>query len=107
MRMFKRIPKSNLKNTMTVCTPNEDGTYADPVAIIGVDFQGYEKLSDDDHRSARGGGWVFIDAVNSKGAFGVPVGSRVTINGHGYVVQEAYAIGDLWATPHHWELKVG
>ena len=105
--MFRPIPKANLTRTMTVCTPNGDGTFADPVAIIGVDFQEFQKTSDDPHRSAAGGGWVFVDAVNSKGAFSVPAGSRVTINGHAYTVQEAYAIGDLWARPHHWELKVG
>ena len=107
MRMFRPIPKSRLDKTMMVCVPNADGTFADPVAIIGVDFQAFQKMSNDAHRSATGGGWVFVDARNSKGAFSVPVGSRVTISGHEYVVQEAYAIGDLWARPHHWELKVG
>lgn len=107
MRMFRPIPKAKLAKTMMVCTPNADGTFNDPVAIIGVDFQEDSKISRDSHRSATGGGWVFVDAVNSKGAFSVPVGSRVTISGHSYIVLEALTIGDLWSRPHHWELKVG
>lgn len=107
MRMFGPIPKGKLDKTMTVCTPNPDGTFADPVAIIGVDFQEFQKASKDEHRSAQGGGWVFVDAVNSKGAFSVPVGSRVTISGRAYTVQESIMIGNLWSRPHHWELKVG
>ena len=107
MRAFRPIARRDLDKTMTVCTPNPDGTFADPVAIIGVQFQEFQKTSDGGHRSAQGGGWVFVDAVNSQGAFGVPVGSRVTISGRGYVVQESYAFGDLWSRPHHWELKVG
>ena len=107
MRMFGPIKKGRLDKTMMVCTPRPDGTFADPVAIIGVDFQAFQKTSDDAHRSAAGGGWVFVDARNSKGAFSVPVGSRVTISGRAYTVLENIMIGNLWSRPHHWELKVG
>ena len=107
MRMFAPIKKGELCKTMVVCTPRPDGTYSDPVAIIGVGFHEFQKASKDAHRSASGGGWVFVDAVNSKGAFSVPGGSLVTIGGHSYTVLENIMIGNLWSRPHHWELKVG
>ena len=107
MRIFGPIPKGKLDKTMVVCAPRPDGTFAEPVAIIGVGFHERQEACADAHRSARGGGWVFVDAVNSKGAFSVPVGSRVTISGRAYTVLENIMIGNLWSRPHHWELKVG
>ncbi|MBQ3339665.1 MAG: minor capsid protein [Atopobiaceae bacterium] len=106
-KMFRPISKRDLKDTMTVCTPKLDGTYSEPVAIIGVQFQQTDKVSDDKHRSSVSGGIVFVDAVNSKGAFSVPVGSRVCIGGHSYLVREVVTIGDLFSRVHHWELEVG
>ena len=106
-RMFRPISKQDLRQTMTVCTPNADGTYSDPLAIIGVQFQQTDKMTDDKHRSSKSGGVVFVDAVNSKGAFSVPVGSRVCIGGHSYMVREVITIGDLFSRVHHWELEVG
>ena len=107
MKMFGPIPKGKLDKTMMVCTPRPDGAFNEPVAMIGVGFHEFQKASEDDHRSVQGGGWVFVDAVNTKGAFSVPVGSRVTISGRAYTVLENIMIGNLWSRPHHWELKVG
>ncbi|MBQ9002332.1 MAG: hypothetical protein IJ087_10805 [Eggerthellaceae bacterium] len=45
MRMFRRIPRNLLTKTMTVCTPNADGTYSEPAAIIGVLFQRKDEVT--------------------------------------------------------------
>ena len=107
MRMFKRIPRNVLTRTMTVSTPNADGTFAEPVPIIGVLFQRKESVSDDGHRSTAGGGVIFIDAINSKGAFEVPVGSRVVVAGCSYLVRKCEPGGDLLGRVEYWRLEVG
>jgi hypothetical protein len=62
MRSIRPIPRSALP----------DGTYDEPELICNVQFERTQRVSDDDHRSAdAGGGTVFVDAVNSIGAFDV------------------------------------
>lgn len=107
MRMFRRIPRSLLTKTMTVRTPNADGTYSEPVAVIGVLFQRKDEVTDDAHRSSVSGGVVYIDAINSKGAFEVPVGSRVVIGGRSYLVRKCEPGGDLLGRVECWRLEVG
>ena len=79
MRSIRPIPRSALPDTMTVRVPLPDGTYEEPVLICNVRFERTQRVSDDNHRSSdAGGGTVFVDAVNSIGAFEVvgtpPVG---------------------------------
>ena len=107
MRMFRRMPKSKLRSTMTVCVPRPDGTFAEPVAIIGVLFIRKDEVVSDAHRSYASKGVVYVDSVNSKGAFEVPVGSRVAIDGHSYIVQACEPNGDLFTRIHNWKLRVG
>ena len=49
---------------------------------------------------------MFVDAVNSIGAFDVPAGSRVAVSGRSMMVAESHACCDLFGRVHHWELKV-
>ena len=49
---------------------------------------------------------MFVDAVNSRGAFEIPVGSRVEIGGVSYFVRKCRRRGDFGASVHHWELVV-
>lgn len=80
MRSIRPIPRSALPDVMTVRTPLPDGTFDEPQIIANVRFERTQKVSDDDHRSAdAGGGTVFVDAVNSIGAFEVAAGSRVPL----------------------------
>jgi len=80
MRSIRPIPRSALPDTMTVRAPLPDGTYDEPELICNVRFERTQKVSDDAHRSAdAGGGTVFVDAVNSIGAFEVKAGSRVAV----------------------------
>ena len=107
MRSVRPIPKSKLPETMTVREPLPDGTYGEPRMICNVCFQRTQKVSTDEHRSASVGGKVFIDAVNSAGAFEVQAGSRVTVKGSSLFVLEVHTCCDLFGRVHHWELKVG
>ena len=108
MRMFKPIPRAALPDVMTVRLLLDGGSFGEPAVIAGVRFDETQSSSDDDHRSADGGaGTVFVDAVNSAGAFEVPVGSRVAVRGRSYIVRKCHRCEDLFARCHHWELEVG
>ena len=107
MRSFRPLPKCKLPDTMTVREPLLDGRFGEPRLICNVCFQRTQKVSLDEHRSADAGqGTIFIDAVNSAGAFEVQAGSRVTVGGHSMFVTECRTCCDLFGRVHHWELKV-
>ena len=108
MRSVRPIPRGALPDNMTVREPLADGTFGEPRLVCNVRFERTQRVCTDEHRSAdAGSGTVFVDAVNSIGAFEVPVGSRVAIKGHSLFVRECHACCDLFGRVHHWELKVG
>ena len=49
---------------------------------------------------------MYVDAVNSTGAFEIPVGSRVEARGMAYLVREVHRFDDSDGTVHHWELSL-
>lgn len=107
MCSIQPIPRSALPDVMTVRTPLADSTFEEPQIIANVRFGRTQKASDDDHRSADASrGTVFVNAVNSIGAFDVPAGSRVAVSGRSMVMAESHACCDLFGRVHHWELKV-
>lgn len=108
MRSVRPIPRGALPDTMTVRLQMADGSFGEPRIVAGVRFERTQRAVDDGHRSAdAGGGTVFVDAVNSVGAFEVPAGSRVAVGGRSMLVAESHACCDLFGRVHHWELKVG
>lgn len=108
MRMFRPIPRAALPDVMTVRLALPDGSFGEPSVIAGVRLDEAQSVSDDEHRSAdAGAGTVFIDALNSAGAFEVPAGSRVAIRGRSYFVRKCHRCEDLFGRCHHWELTVG
>lgn len=107
MRLFKPIPRTALPDAMAVRAPLPDGSFGEPAVIAGVRFDRRQSVLGDAHRSAdAGAGTVYVDAVNSAGAFEVAAGSRVSIRGHSYCVAECRPCEDLFGRVHHWELKV-
>lgn len=107
MRSMRPIPRSALPDVMSVRVPMDDGTFGEPALICNVRFERTQKASGDGHRSADAGqGKVFVDAVNSVGAFDVPAGSRVAVAGRSMFVTESHRCEDLFGRVHHWELKV-
>lgn len=107
LRFTRPIPRSALPETMTVRVPLDDGTFGDPQVVCNVRFERTQSTCDDAHRSAdAGAGTVFVDAVNSAGAFEIPAGSRVALRGRSLLVAECHECADLFGRVHHWELKV-
>ena len=108
MRMFRPIPRAALPDVMTVRLQLDDGSFGEPAVIAGVRFDEAQSVSGDEHRSTdAGAGTVFVDAVNSAGAFEVPAGSRVAVRGRSYFVHKCHRCEDLFGRCHHWELEVG
>jgi hypothetical protein len=92
---------------MMVRVPDGKGGYGDERCIGGVRFERRQSVVDDPHRSAdAGAGTVFVDAVNSAGAFEVPAGSRIEIGGDSYFVAGCKPCMGFGNRVHHWELTV-
>lgn len=108
MRSIRPIPRAALPDNMTVRAPLPGGGFDEPELICYVRFERTQSVTDDEHRSAdAGAGTVFVDAVNSIGAFEVKAGSRVAVGGQSLYVREVHRCEDLFGRVHHWEIKVG
>lgn len=104
------IPIRLLCDDMTVEVPDQDaaygGHYKDPVTISHVRFERAEQISKRDYALADGAtGRIFVDAVNSVGAFEVPIGSKVTIGDRRMAIIACNTYVGLSGI-HHWELDV-
>lgn len=107
MSGLRPIPVRLLPDVMSVRVPEEDGTLAEAVTVSRVRFQRVQLVVDNAHRSAdAGAGKVYVDAVNSGGAFEVPAGSRVAIGEHSFLVAACRRCEDFNGHIHHWELDV-
>ena len=107
MGALSAIPRRFLPDSMLVRVPDGLGGFADVAEVSHVRFARTQSVSDDAHRSAdAGAGKVYVDAVNSGGAFEVPAGSRVEIGGHSYFVAECKRCEGFGGAVHHWELVV-
>lgn len=108
MRSVRPIPRGALPENMSVRLELPDGSYGEPSIVAGVRFEETQSMTDDAHRSADdGAGTVFVDAINSIGAFDIPAGSRVAVRGRSYIVRKVHRCEDLFGRVHHRELKVG
>lgn len=104
------IPKSMLGGSASVRIPVEGdygGEYAEvPEVVDGVYFEPSASLSSSSYRLVDGcRGVLYIDAVNSAGAFAIPVGSLVEWEGEEMV---AASVSE-YRTPtevHHWEVQL-
>lgn len=107
MRALRPIPARLLADDAVVRAPDGAGGYEEGVAVSRVRFARTQSVVDDDHRGAdAGAGKVYVDALNSAGAFEVPAGSRVDIGGNSYLVAEVRRCEDFNGHIHHWELVV-
>ena len=107
MLALKPIPRRLLPDTAVVRVPDGDGGYGDGRTIMGVRLERKRSVADEPHRSAdAGNGTVYIDAVNSAGAFEVPPGSRIEIRGLSLYVAAVKACEGAAGKTHHWELSV-
>lgn len=107
MRSLRPIPLRLLAEDAVVRVPDGDGGHAEGVAVSHVRFARTQSVVDDGHRSAdAGAGKVYVDALNSCGAFEIPAGSRIDIVGQSYYVAECKRCEDFNGRVHHWELVV-
>ena len=107
MRSLRPIPARLLAEDAVVRVPDNEGGYAEGVAVNHVRFNRTQSVSNDGHRSAdAGSGKVYVDALNSVGAFEVLAGSRIDIDGNSYYVAECRRCEDFNGHVHHWELVV-
>jgi len=107
MRALRPIPARLLAEDAVVRVPDGVSGFSESVPISHVRFARTQKVADDDHRSVdAGAGKVYVDALNSAGAFEVPAGSRIDIGEHSYYVAEVKRCEDFNGHVHHWELVV-
>ncbi|WP_251231692.1 putative minor capsid protein [Adlercreutzia aquisgranensis] len=107
MRGLRPIPLRLLADDAVVRVPDGAGGYAEGVAVSHVRFGRTQSVVDDGHRSAdAGSGKVYVDAINSGGAFEVPAGSCIDFDGHSYYVAECRRCEGFNGHVHHWELGV-
>lgn len=104
------IPLELLPDTMTVAAPDTGadygGKYLEPVTVAHVRYERAEALNPSAIKLADGAsGRIWVDARNSAGAFLIPAGSKITLNGdtlHVISCVEFRTFGAL----HHWEVDV-
>ena len=107
MRSLRPIPARLLADDAVVRVPDGAGGFAEGLAVSRVRYARTQSVVDDGHRSAdAGAGKVYVDALNSDGAFEIPAGSRIDIGGHSYYVAEVKRCEDFNGHVHHWELTV-
>nr|DAE80265.1 MAG TPA: Minor capsid protein [Caudoviricetes sp.] len=107
MRALRPIPARLLAEDAVVRVSDGAGGFTEGIVVSHVRFARTQSAANDDHRSAdAGSGKVYVDAVNSAGAFEVPAGSRVEIGRHSYYVRECSRCEDFNGHVHHWKLVV-
>lgn len=84
-----------------------DGAYGDGRRVDHVRFERKQSFRGDGHCWAdAGAGTLFMDAVNSPGAYEVPAGSRIEVNGRSYLVRRVSRLEGARGRAHHWELEL-
>ena len=110
--MLRPIPKSLMPSTAAVRVPmdGEGGgeNAEEPQMIERVRYESASAAKRSSYVFADGStGVVYIDAANSIGAFEVPVGSLVSIDGAPEVcVVKCAPFADYAGHVHHWEVEV-
>lgn len=112
------IPFRLLPSTMEVRVPADGdfgGEFAEPVMIGNVRFASVEEVTPRLMGGGRTGyvfsdgskGLVYVDALNSAGAFEVPEGSLVSVDGGSKMsVVKNTRLEDFDGHVHHWEIEV-
>lgn len=109
--MTAPIPRRLLTSSCTVQVPAEGkmgGVYAEPVEMRGVRFE----PSDGVRQTAwqlQGGpkGTLFVDAANTEGAFAIPAGSLVCVDGSPPMAATSCEELSDFGRVHHWEVQLG
>ena len=101
-----------LTQNVVVYEPSKQSNYsgefeAEGAYIAHVLYQSKQQLGRNVVKLADGSqGLLFIDAVNSAGAYSVPVGSKVIIDGEERIVASVMPCLTYNGNIHHWELEL-
>lgn len=108
-RYLRPIPTRLLPDNMLVFPTDGAGGFGDARLIRYVRLEMVDAVTPDNPAHASGvTGKVFVDAVNSKGAFEVPAGSKVIIDDLPRMwVKSCKRCSVVRGQIHHWELTVG
>jgi hypothetical protein len=108
MRYLRPIPRRLLPDDMLVYPADGAGGFGEARLVRHVRLELSEAICDDGASAAAVAGRVFVDAVNSPGAFAVPAGSRVLIGPlPRMIVRSCKRCCVVRGQVHHWELEVG
>lgn len=107
-----QIPKRYLPHTVQVQVPKDSdgfgGQYEEPQTIAHVRVEPLWTLRATQYQLQDGAhGILFVDAVNSEGAFEIPAGSLVTLEGEPSPANVLACHPFIGADEvHHWEVEL-
>lgn len=112
MKHTQPIPLCVLPHTMTVWEPDSssdyDGKYLAPTTVESVRFEYKEALNPKQYQLAENAkGRIWVDAVNSEGAYAISRGAKVKVNSEEMKVLTCAPYETFNGRLHHWELDVG
>lgn len=108
---WQRIPRRYMRSTASVRVPVDGkwgGEYADEPRVIGhVRYENAAMLKRRDYVLSEGAsGVLFVDAANSDGAFAIPQGSLVSIDGKPEKSADEVEELSIDGSVHHWEVTL-
>jgi len=107
---MKPIPLCLLPDTIRVQKALEAdyrGEFGKAKTVRNVRFESAENLVNNSYIFSDGSnGLIYIDAVNSEGAFAIPVGSKVTLKGQTCFVVKCVPVEGVFGRVHHYEVEV-
>ena len=109
---MRPIPKRALPLTALVKVPDPEsdrgGAFCEPVEIGHVRYEQTHSIRRTDYQLADGtSGLMFVDAANSEGAFEVPAGAKVSVDGGAtWMTVNASQRFEAFGNVHRWELEL-
>ena len=109
---MRAIPPRLLGSGCTVRVPvdgGDDDAFAEPVAVSPVRYDTASAIDPVSYRLTDGAkGLLFVDARNSAGAFEIPEGSLVSVDGRpDDVALKVTRFETFFGEVHHWEVELG
>lgn len=111
--MTPPIPRRMLPSTAEVRVPDASpglgGRYMEPTVMRHVRLELDDDVSHDGGALSGGPrGTLFVDARSTDGAFAIPAGSLVSVDGGEPVAATSCAeLADGMGRVHHWEVRLG
>ena len=110
--MIPPIPLDLLPSTASVRVPDDaadrGGAFLEPVTVTNVRFERSANIRHTDYQlQDTTTGVLFVDALQSGGAFEIPAGSKVSVDGGPWMsVSRCRAFEEFSGQVHHWEIEL-